>query len=458
MQKADTAKSKSRIMNMTSGDPLHLIIMFALPIFVGNLFQQLYNVSDIMIAGYNLGDEAVAAIGATSSIYSLILGMANGMNNGYAIIVARSFGAKDIEKLKNSVALMLVLNIVISFIFTIISMAVIRNILVAMNTPSDVLDQAYNYIVIILLGMPATIGYNMEAGLLRALGNSKTPLFFLIMSCSLNIVLDLLFIAVFHMGVGGAAIATVLAQLVSVILCFVHILRYFPELKLEKKNFNFTMDFVAEMFMTGLSMGLMNSVFAIGSVVLQSAINGLGTVVITAHTVARKIITLCMQPLGTLSTANATFASQNFGANQMERIKIGIKKTCLAGFVWSAFTLIVVNIFAGQLVSLFSGTKDTDVIKYAVLNLRINMPFYFPLGILFVLRTSLQGLGRKVAPLISSGIELVFKLFATWVLVPIFGYTGASIAEPVTWLLCMLFLLQAFYKAMKTKREYLLDN
>lgn len=458
MQKAATAKSKNRVINMTTGDPLHLIIMFALPLFVGNLFQQLYNVSDIMIAGYNLGDDAVAAIGATSSIYSLIIGMANGMNNGYAIIVARSFGAKDTEKLKKSVALMLLLNIVVSFVFTIISVVAIKNILIIINTPTEVLDQAYKYIVIILLGMPATIGYNMEAGLLRALGNSKTPLFFLIMSSLLNIVLDLLFIAVFHMGVSGAAIATVLAQLVSVILCFIHILRNFPELKLEKKNFKFKMDFVVEMFMTGLSMGLMNSIFAIGSVVLQSAINGLGTVVITAHTVARKIVTLCMQPLGTLSAANATFVSQNFGANQMERIKIGIKKSCLAGFVWSAFILIIVNIFAGQLVTIFSGTKDADVIRYAVLNLRINMPFYFPLGILFILRTSLQGLGRKIAPLISSGIELVFKLFATWVLEPSFGYMGASIAEPLTWLLCMLFLLQAFYKTMKTEWKYILDK
>ncbi len=453
MQKTESEKDKSNILNMTSGNPMRLIIMFALPIFAGNLFQQLYNVCDIMIAGYNLGDDAVAAIGATGSIYSLIIGLSNGLNNGYAIIVARFFGAKNREKLKKSVALMLVFNIAASLFLTVISAAAIEHLLYLLKTPAEIFDQAYQYIFIILLGMPATIAYNMEAGLLRALGNSKTPLFFLILSSIANIVLDLFFIAVLHTGVRGAAFATVVSQILSVVLCFIHILRHFPELRLEKRDFCFSTGLAADMFITGLSMGMMSSIFSIGSVVLQSAINGLGTAVVTAHTVARKIVTICMQPLSTLSTANATFVSQNFGAGKMNRIITGIKKTCLAGFVWSAFIFIVVNAFAGRIVTLFSGTTDGEVIKYAVMNLRINMPFYFPLGILFVLRTSLQGLGRKAAPLISSGIEMAFKLFATWVLVPLFGYVGASIAEPLTWLMCMLFLSVSFFKVLKTKKE-----
>ncbi|BCN30663.1 MATE family efflux transporter [Anaeromicropila herbilytica] len=441
--------TKSNTTDMTTGTPLTIILKFAIPIFIGNIFQQLYNLIDTIIAGHFLGDNAIAAIGATTAIYSLIINMANGLNNGYAIIVARAFGEKNEEKLRKSFAIMIVLNISASIVFTILSAIFIMPVLELLHTPEKIIGDAYEFIIIILFGIVITITYNMFAGLLRAIGNSRTPLIYLIISCVVNIILDFVFIVGLRTGVGGAALATMLSQLLSVILCFSLVIRKYPELKLSKRHFQFEKELVIEMFTTGISMGFMYSIFAIGSVVLQSAINGLGTAIITGHTGARKIVELCMQPLSTLSSANATFVSQNYGAGKYDRIKEGIRKTCLCGFIWSTITLVFIYLFAPFIIKAITGSTNHEVITNAVMNLRINMPFYYPLGVLLVLRTSLQGIGRKIAPLFSSSIELIMKCFATFFLVSHLGYLGVSIAEPSTWLVCMLFLLFTYKKAMK---------
>lgn len=443
------SKIDNRIKDMTEGNTIKLIIMFALPIFLGNILQQFYNVIDTVIAGYNLGDDALAAIGATSAICSLIIGMAVGMNNGYSIIVARTFGEKDEEKLKNAVALMFILNIIIGLLITITSLIIAMPVLRLLNTPPEIIDNAYRFIVIIFIGIPATILYNMEAGILRALGNSKTPLFFLIISLLINIGLDLFFIIVMHMGISGAAFATVLSEILAAVLGFIHIVKYYPELKLSRKNFQFEKDFVVEMFTVGLSMGLMSSIFAIGTVMLQGAINGLGKATITAHMAARKIDEALMYPLGTLAAANATFVGQNYGAKKMERIKEGIKKTCLVGFIWSTIAVVLIYLFAPALAKIITGSSEAYIIDTAAKYLKINIPFFYVLDILLVFRTSLQGLGRKIAPLISSSIELVGKCVATWYLTPKLGYFGVCVTEPILWILCMLFLAGIFLKHSK---------
>ncbi|MCR3758307.1 MATE family efflux transporter [Clostridium felsineum] len=441
--------NKTRIKDMTEGNPLQLIFTFALPIFLGNIFQQLYNVLDTMIAGYNLGDNALAAIGATSAIYSLIIGMANGMNNGYSIIVARSYGEKNMEKLRHSVGVMLILNVITALLFTLLSCIFIMPILKLLNTPPEIIKDAYEFIIIILLGITSTILYNMEAGVLRALGNSKTPLVFLIISLFFNLAMDLIFVVIMHGGVWSTALATVLSEVLSVILCFIHIVKYYPELKLSKKHFHFDKELIIEMFTTGLSMGLMSSIFALGTVILQGSINSLGKATITAHLAARKLDEMLMLPLSTLVTANATFVGQNYGAKKINRIREGIKKTCILGFIWATFCVLIAYTAAPILTKALTGTSDSYITNMAAKYLKINLPFFYVLHILLVLRTSLQGIGRKIAPLISSSIEMIGKFAAVLWLVPKLGYLGVCIVEPILWVLCTLFLLGTFFKIEK---------
>ncbi len=452
-------KIKNHITDMTIGNPMSHILIFAIPLFIGNFFQQMYHVFDIMIAGYNLGDKAVAAIGVTSSLYSLIIGMAIGMNNGFGIVVARVLGSKDNQKLKNTIAIMLVLEICIAILFTFNSLLFLKPVLLLLNTPTTIFKDAYLYAFIIFIGVLFTLLYNMQASLFIAVGNSRLPLLFLILSSLLNICLDWFFIAICHMGVAGAALATVLAQIVCVGLYFQQILRKYPELCIGLQDFTFEKELVLEIFFSGLSMGLMSMIFSIGSVILQAAINDLGTVIITAHTAARKIIDICMQPLVTLATANAIFVSQNYGARNSIRIVESIKKTCYAGIVWSVFAFVFVSIFARPIIQSLTGTNDELVIANAAMNLKINMPFYIFLGILLVLRTSLQGIGRKISPLISSSLELFTKIIGAFVFVPRFGYVGASVAEPMSWFICMLFMLLVYCHIRKDlKRQTLYPN
>lgn len=451
MSQQGNSNLKSR--DMTVGNPVRLILAFAIPIFIGNIFQQFYSVIDTMIAGHKLGDDALAAIGATGSIYNLVVGMANGMNNGYAIIISRSFGAKDERKMKNAIAITMVLNVLVAVLFTILSCIFIMPLLELLHTPKNVIMDAYQYIIIILLGMIITVAYNMEAGILRAVGNSRTPLYFLIISSIANIILDLVFVVVLSLGIQGLALATVIAQAISAILCFCYIKKYYKELKIQKEDFRFNKNLVTETFMTGLSMGLMNCIYTIGSVMLQGAINTFGKATITAHHAARKLDSMLMLPLSTLAAANATFVSQNYGANQLDRIKVGIKKTCVIGFIWSTFSVFVSFICGPILIQWLTNSEDTYVIKTAALYLNTNTPFFYSLGILFVLRTSLQGMGRKIAPIVSSSIELIGKAIAATFIVPKIAYIGVCFTEPVVWVLCTIFLFFSFMHVYKTLNE-----
>lgn len=453
-------KSNRRMKDMTEGNPIKLILWFAIPLFIGNIFQQFYNIVDTMIAGYNLGSEALAAIGSTSSIYSLIIGFASGMNSGYGIIVSKAFGAKDREYLKKAIAAMMQLNLVMTVILTTVSLMFITKLMKLLNTPENIFQEAHTYIVIILGGMLMTILYNMCAGLLRALGNSRTPLYFLIISCVINLSMDSFFIMGLHTGVGGAAAATVIAQTSSVILCGIYIFKNYREILPEKRHFHLEKKMVGEMFYTGLSMGMMSSVYSIGSVILQGAINGLGTAVITAHTAARRIIDMMMQPLSTIASANSTFVGQNWGGKKFARIKNTMKKVMMLEILWSTIAIILVFSFGeiavkaliGKGIQGLIGMEDKKVIDYALMSLHISLPLYYPLGILLALRTSMQAMGCKIAPVVSSGIELGIKVTAAWILVPLYGYLGASVAEPISWVACMLFLSSIYL--VKRKKLY----
>lgn len=443
--------------DLTKGNPMKLMIAFAIPILIGNLFQQCYNLIDTVIVGQTLGMNALAAVGATGPIVSLLIGSAVGMTNGFAVVVARFFGANDLKQMRKSIAGTIVLGLATSVFLTIVSMFGIMPLLKILNTPEEVIGSAYSFIRIIILGMTFSMVYNMSAGILRALGDTKSPLYFLIISTVVNIALDYFFICGFKMGVEGAACATILSQLLSAILCFIYILKNYPILRLKKEDFKLNLSLVAELYSTAVSMGLMLSVVAIGTVILQNAINGFGTDTIAAHTAARKISEMLMLPLSTLSVTAATFSSQNFGANKPERIKTGLKQTILISWIWATITVILSYTLVPIIVSGITGTSETEVIKTATRYLRIDTPFYYVLGILLILRSTLQGIGQKIVPIIASFMELIGKVVAVYYLAPKLGYLGICITEPIIWIACTLFLLIKGIK-IKKKNDLIIDE
>jgi putative MATE family efflux protein len=439
--------------DMTTGSVFRNIFAFAVPLFISNFFQQCYNVCDTMIASHNLGETALAAIGLTGSVISLCIGFANGMNGGFGILISRSFGARDEEQMKSVVAWTIVLNVVLSILFTIATVSLTGVILVLMKTPDELMQESSQYMRIVLGGIAATLFYNMFSGLLRAVGNSRVPLYFLVFSSILNILMDLLFVKVFHIGVSGIALATVLAQIISSLLCLEHIRKHYRFLLPSRRHFAYQKELILELLSTGFSMGLMNSIFSIGSVILQGAINTLGTSIIAAHTAARRVVMIGNMPLGSISSANATFASQNYGAGKTDRIREGIRKSFFLSFIWAVLFALGILFFARPMIRALTGSNDPVIMENALMNLHINMIFFFPLGMLLILRTTLQGIGHKVLPLISSSLELIFKVIASFVFVPLWGYFGASIAEPLTWLICMIFMLISFLRIMKKELD-----
>lgn len=433
-----------KVNDMTKGNAIKLILYFAIPLFVGNIFQQVYTIVDTMIAGYNLGDGAIAAIGATSSLYSLLIDFSVGLNSGYGIIVSRNFGAKDHENLKRSIAAMFILNVVTTIVLTIAGLVLLRPMMHMLNVPASIFEDAYLYIVIILGGMTATIAYNMFAGILRAGGNSKTPLIFLIISCGINLFMDIVFIIGFGWGVSGAALATVIAETISAIMAGIYIKKNYNDILPLKEHFHFSSQLVCEMLSTGFAMGIMLCVVDIGSVVYQRAINYLGETLIIAHTAARRIIGIFMMPLGSIATANSTFVSQNCGAGKLNRVNNTLIKVMKMEVIWGIFSCVLVFLFGNQFVVFLTGSRDSAVINNAVLSMRVHFLCYPALGILLALRTTLQAMGEKIIPVISSGFELIIKIIAGIWLIPMFGYTCVCLTEPVIWTICMVFLIAVF--------------
>lgn len=444
---------KAKSVSLTEGKILKSLVIFAIPILIGNIFQQLYNVADTAIIGNVLGDQALAAVGATSALYSLVIGFANGITNGFSVVLARVFGEKDEEKLKQTSALIYFLTVIISIILTLASVISLHSILVMLKTPENILPKTESYLHIILTFAIVTMLYNMFSGILRAIGDSKTPLYFLLLSSALNVGLDFLFVKGLNRGIGGAAEATVIAQIVSVSLCIVYIWKKCPVLKFSMRYLKWDKALVKELLLTGFSMGLMLVVVSIGSVALQSAVNSLGEQTIAAHTAARKIDEIFMMPLGTLATAAATFASQNFGAGKYDRIHKGIKAAVLIAIGWSACAILIVFAIGKYMVKWLTGTSDAEIISNALMYMKINIVFFLVLSILLVLRSSLQGVGRKVVPVLGSGIELILKFGAVNIITNRLGYFGVCILEPIIWGICAVLVLGDFIVYQKTYKQ-----
>lgn len=435
--------------DLTQGNVAKLLLFFAFPTLLSNVFQQFYNLADTAIAGHILGDNALVAIGASSTVNSLVLSFAWGLNGGFGIIIAQCFGAKDFKKLKKSVAISLSINVLFSLIVCIFGIFMSRPMLQALNTPAARLNEANSYISVILVFIIVPMLYNLEAVILRSLGDSKTPLYFLIFSSVLNIILDYVLIKFTQMGVKGAAVATVLAQLLSVILCFVVILKNFKIIRLKKNDFHFSASLFKNMMSAGMAMAVMNSIFSIGSIIMQGSINALGEDIIAAHLGSRKVAEMFMQPLVTIGTACSTFVGQNYGALKIGRIKASIKYSTIYSLIWSVFTFFILWFFGGQIARVVTGSASQVVFDNTQMYLRINAPFYFVLGLLFTLRFSIQSVDRKMPPIISSSMELVSKIAAAYLFIPLWGYLGACIAEPLSWTLGAIYLLFVFKKEFK---------
>ncbi len=435
--------------DLTKGSPAKLILLFTVPLLIGNVFQQFYNMIDMIIVGQTLGKNAIAAVGATGSLTFLIIGFAQGLTAGLAIITAQRYGAKDYRGLKKSFAASVVISLVVTVILTVLSLLFIRPMLQLMQTPPEIIDQAQTFISIILLGIFASVSFNLLSNVIRALGDSRTPLFFLIIAVIINVVLDLIFIIYFGMGVEGAAIATVIAQVSSSVLCLVYIKKKMPLLQLRKKDFNFDKEEFRVHLNAALPMAFQSSIIAVGAIVLQAALNSLGTDVVAAQAAAGRIDQFANQPMMSFGIAMATFTAQNYGAKEYGRILQGVRQTLLMSVGFSLLAGAIVIFFGHFFVQLFVSPSETHVFELAQTYFNINGSLYWILAVLFILRYTLQGLGQSKIPTIAGMMELLMRSFAAIVLTGMWGYPGAAAASPLAWIGSVAVLLYSYMRSMK---------
>lgn len=424
------------IQSMTRGNPARLIFLFAIPLIIGNLFQQLYNVVDTYIVGRTVSINALAAVGSTGNILFLFLGFIFGFTSGLTIVTSQRYGAEDWEGMRRSYAAGILISAVTTVFLTIPSVLFAKNLLVLLHTPTEIMTDAYDYLIVILIGIFASMFFNFFSNVIRALGNSRTPLYFLAIVCLLNIVLDLVLILNFHLGVTGAAIATVISQLISALLCYGYIRRKIPELNLHSHHFRDALSDLPEHLRLSLPMGFQKSITGIGFIVLQFALNNLGTTAVAAYTTATKIDGIAIMPLESFGVAMATYAAQNMGAGEYQRIKDGVKKGLAMALAYS-FVLGLTMILTGRfLTQIFvgNGPDAQPIIEQAMTFFWINGLLYWAVAILFILRYTLQGIGQTLAPTLGGVFELFMRSFAGVILGAAFGFAGAVWANPLAWL------------------------
>lgn len=434
---------------LTEGTPWKQILLFSIPIFWGNVFQLLYSLVDTKIVGSTLGTEALAAVGSVSTLHTLMTGFLNGLTLGFSLITAMCFGAKNRKRLKKTFAAAISLGVLTTLALVLMLMIFLHPVLNLLHVPQAQFEMAYAYISVLIVGLFATLFYNLCANTLRAIGDALTPLIFLIVATVSNIGLDYLFILGFQMGVQGAAYATVLAQLLSVVLCLIRIFRKFPILHIQKEDFRFDRELMAEMYKSGLSMGLMSCLVGIGTILLQSAINTLGTTVIVAHTAARKVFELVSLPNSVLGSAMATYCGQNYGARRFDRIRQGIRASLIIAAVWAVVVFLICHTIEGKLIQFVASTTNLDVIYWGSTYLKVDMSFIVICGVIVILRNSMQGFGDRVIPVFSSCIELAGKIIFAFVFAPMFAYWGIIWAEPMVWIAMVIPLIVKVVHVLK---------
>ncbi len=440
------------IKDLTKGEPLKLILLFSVPLLIGNIFQQFYNIADIVIVGRTLGMQALASVGAVAPLFFLIMFAVVGLDNGFSVITGQKFGAKDYDGVRRSVVISIILSSVFTLLFTIICAVLMKPILFMMNVPQEIFHDAYWYIQICVIGLVTVNFYNLLASIVRALGDSKTPLYFLIFASILNIFLALLFILSFHWGVPGSAVAVVLSQAVSGFMCYFYIKKKFPILHLHKKDWEFKnenrkqdWDFAIEHLKVGFPTAVQFSILGIGILIIQSVCNTFGANVIAAFTAALRIEQIATLPMISFGIALAAFVAQNYGAQKISRIRHGVIRASLINITLSIVMAIVMHFWGTNIVGLFIGRGNSAVIKIAHDYLWISTLFYFFLGQIFIFRNALQGMGRPLIPLTSSFAELMVRSFAAVYLAVKYSYFGIFYAGPIAWVTASLIVALGYF-------------
>lgn len=434
--------AKSR--EMTAGRALPLIFNFTMPLLLGNLLQQTYSLVDAAIVGKFLGINALASVGASTSVVFLILGFCNGCCGGFGIPVAQKFGARDYSTMRRYVSVSLQLAAVMSVVIAVVTSILCGDILRMMSTPEIIFEGAYAYLLVTFIGVPCTFFYNLLSSIIRALGDSKTPFWFLLFSTVLNILLDLFCILYLGWGVTGAAIATVFSQGVSALLCYVYMMKRFDMLRSTPDERKFNGALARRLMYIGVPMGLQFSITAVGSIMLQSANNALGTACVAAFTAAMRIKMFFMCPLESLGIAMATYTGQNYGAGKPERIWMGVKASALMMIIYWAFTFAVLMLGARTFALLFVEATELEILKDTELFLHISVSFFPILGLLCILRYTIQGAGYTNLAMLSGVSEMIARVLVSLYAVPAFGYLAVCFGDPTAWIAAVMFLIPAF--------------
>ena len=435
--------------DMTKGSPLRIFILFSIPLLIGNVFQQLYSMVDTIIVGRFVGVDALAAVGSTGSMLYLINGTVMGLTSGFSVLISQKFGAKDEDGIRKSIASNITLSIISTIIITIFALLIKNPLLKLMNTPENIFGYADTYTTIIFIGIFTQMAYNMAAGILRALGDSKTPLYFLIISSVLNIILDLVFIINFNMGVGGAAYATVISQGLSAILCLIYSYKKFSVLRLRKEDFKVEKSYYKTHLKISIPMALQFSVTAIGIIIVQAAVNVFGSNVIASYTASSKVLQLVMQPLISFGVTIATYAGQNLGAKNYGRIIYGMKIMDRVSIVTSLIAGAVLVLFGKYFVMLFMESPTAEMIGYTQEVLNYAAAFMIFLGFIFIYRNVLQGMGESFMPMMVGVFELIARSLAVYILPKYIGFTGICVSDPIAWIVAAIPLMFTYKKMIK---------
>ena len=441
--------------DLTTGHPLRRILLFCFPLLIGSLFQQAYTLADSVIIAKYLGVSSFAAVGSTSSFHTLIVGFALGFCSGLCIPVAQHFGSRNISVIRRTVLNGLYMVVAVSLFIGVVMTLLARPILILLRTPSDILDESCTYISIIFAGVGIILIYNLCLGCMRALGDSRTPFFILVICCLLNIALDLLFVVTFHMGVAGVAYATLLSQLLSTLLCLYAIRKHFPLLHFTKKDTVFSFSIIKSLCAISIPVGLQFFITSMGSVLLQASINSLGSDVVAAASAGSKVQTVLLAPLDCAGIAIATFASQNLGANRLDRIRQGSMQTMLACSIYSFLAFWICRAFGTSLSKIFLHASDPAILAMTQQYLNLNTLFYISLSVIYVYRNTLQGLGRANATMFAGVPELIGRTIIALFFVTPYGYAGACFGNPAAWTLAALVLLPMYRSAIRKLQKEL---
>ena len=444
--------------DLTVGSPMKLIWQFSIPLVLGNLFQQMYNMVDTVIVGRYLGLDALTSVSSTTSITFLIIGFCLGTCTGLAVPVAQKFGAKSYSEMRKFVMNAAYLAIFLAVIMTIVTCALCGSILTWMKTPNQFYQGAYDYLFVIFLGIPFTFLYNVVAGIIRSLGDSKTPFYFLVLSAVMNIFLDMLFIIVFKLGTAGAGWATILSQAISGVLCFRYMKKKYDILKTNHQERRLDMHYIKTLFTMAVPMGLQFSITAIGSIMLQSANNALGTACVAAFTSAMRIKMFFICAFESLGIAMATYTGQNYGARKPERIWQGIKASSLLMMIYAVFTFTILMSASDKISLLFVDASETEILKNTVLFLHVSCYFFPILGLLCILRYTIQGAGYTNLAMLSGVSEMIARTLVSIYAVPIFGFLAVCFGDPTAWIAADLFLVPAFIYVYRKLKKSLKEN